>query len=146
MEARDIPAVLLFGADLWCEAPAYRHLPFSGRRLADVLTGAIALQAALVAEDAVGLVGIVIGYTTHHLCSEAVLAGEVTLYVTPRARGTWAAVRLVHALEAWARERDAEHLTLGISTGIHPSRTVRLYRRLGFAFSGFTLVKRLRAP
>jgi GNAT superfamily N-acetyltransferase len=68
-------------------------------------------------------------------------ACELAVYVTPEHRGR-TGMRLIKAFEAWAWDRGADEITLGISTEVDPERTAALYARLGYRRSGITTIKR----
>jgi GNAT superfamily N-acetyltransferase len=58
----------------------------------------------------------------------------IAMWVQPESRGTGAAERLVEAIADWAREQDADRLTLWVVDGNEWAE--RFYRRLGFARTG----------
>lgn len=58
------------------------------------------------------------------------------LYVAPAARGGPAAVRLLRALRAWARQNQAHDLHVNVTTAIQPARTDKFLRKMGFRQTG----------
>ncbi len=60
------------------------------------------------------------------------------LFVVPDRRGVIAAKRLVTAFTDWSDGLGAKTNIMGISTGVHPERTGRLFELLGFAPMGMT--------
>ena len=65
---------------------------------------------------------------------DATLAHLHQVWVAPSARGLGGGQRLVEAVIAWAREKGAAQLELGVTLGDTPAR--RLYERLGFEAVG----------
>ena len=58
----------------------------------------------------------------------------IAMWVHPAARGSGAADSLVEAVAEWAREQDADRLTLWVVEG--NDRAERVYLRLGFVRTG----------
>ena len=58
----------------------------------------------------------------------------IAMWVQPSARGSGVAAALVEAVADWAREQDADRLTLWVVEG--NARAERLYLRLGFTRTG----------
>ena len=137
----DIPAIVALGALMHAEAPALRDVPYAPERVEALAKLCVPTGGCFVAEPhepveraprTASLVGMAAGYAANDWWSERTLAGEFVVYATPQWRGKGVAVMLIGALEAWAREQGACEMTLGVSTGIHPERTARFYRRMGY--------------
>ncbi len=60
------------------------------------------------------------------------------LFVAPDRRGLVAAKYLVAAFIDWSDALGAKTNIMGVSTGVHPERTGRLFELLGFAPMGMT--------
>jgi GNAT superfamily N-acetyltransferase len=82
---------------------------------------------AFVAGKPAGLVGGYVNEEMHEV---------VSMWVSPSARGTGVAGRLVDEVRAWATEQGAETLVLWVVEG--NERADRLYRRLGFRPTGIS--------
>jgi GNAT superfamily N-acetyltransferase len=117
---------------------AYAFLPFEP---AKVLAGILACSTQADHFAALALrAGAVVGFlggalTTYPFCSER-LAHDLGFYVAPEARASTAAVRLLRAFRAWALERGAREVSLGVSTGGRHERIERFYTRMGFTKMG----------
>ncbi len=70
-------------------------------------------------------------------------ARDLLIWVAPKWRGGVIAVRLIRAIEDWARRESIDHLFLSQSTGIKVERTADFYARLGYTVSGFISHKRI---
>lgn len=87
--------------------------------------------------------GFMIGFISHTWYSKRVDAIEQLLYIMPEFRGGSIAIRLIKGFEDVCRYRGAFELSVGASTGMAESRTVKLYEKLGYTLRSPTLVKRL---
>lgn len=131
----DLPRILDLGELLHRESPRWSRLRFSRERAAECMRRCIedARGVIFVAERNGEVVGGIAGWAEQHWASEDVVAQEVSFFMTPGARGSMAATRLICALRAWAEMRGAVWLQAGTSTGLDPERTAGLYERLGFS-------------
>lgn len=146
--AADTPALIAMGRALHAESPRYRDMPFSEAKLARL---AARLQGTLLAEDA-GVfvaeaggepVGMAVVILAERWFNEERFATDLTMYVKPEHRGGRLFLRLVQAMEDWARAQGVRDIAIGVSTEIHPQRTVHAYERLGYTLTGHTLTKTL---
>ncbi len=60
------------------------------------------------------------------------LASDLAIYIDPEHRGGSAGPRLMQAFTDWANSTGAKLVMVGVSAGINPERTGRLYERLGY--------------
>lgn len=129
----DMPSIVSMGVMMVHEAPAYAGLPLSDGP-DKVARLSMDHGAIIVAVNDAGLpCGMAAAILTPHPIVDRWEVSDTALYVLPTYRGGTAAARLVRALVAWAfNETDAYKVTLGVSTGVHPERTGRLYERMGF--------------
>jgi GNAT superfamily N-acetyltransferase len=139
----DIPAMVELGRAMATEAPEFQGRPFSSEKVWETIEGMIPTGGAFVAERDGEVVGAALGFCLPAWWSEDLEAGELAVFMRPDCRGGREVVRLVQALEAWAREQGATVLTLGVSTGVALERTGRLYERLGFHHMGSTFSRSL---
>lgn len=58
------------------------------------------------------------------------------LFVTAERRGALAAKKLILKFVEWSQNVGANEAIMGVSTGIHPERTGRLFEKLGFELIG----------
>lgn len=116
-------------------------LPFDEQKLrANLARMARAPQSyncALVArkEDG-GLVGYMAGQIEEYFFCREKVATSVFLFVDPKARGGFAAVKLILAFRKWARNRGAVEIYIGVAGGVTMERTGRFLKRLGLTLTG----------
>lgn len=141
----DIPAFVELARAMHASS-VYRDFVFSEQHLAGYL--AMALDAPsryciLVAEHDHRLVGFLAGYLESFVFGPETIAYDTAFYVAPEHRGTTTAKRLIAAFRAWAIDRGAREIGLGISTGIDDDRVGGFYERLGWSRSGVIYKQRL---
>lgn len=143
--AADWPLLVAMGRDLREESPRFSPMDYDDNKVLDLLAGLSAGPngLVLVAEGASGPIGMLLGFVSEHFFGRSITASELVVYIAPHARGGSAAVKLVRAFEAWAVERGASEIIMGVSTEVHADRTADFYQRLGFERSGFTARKKL---
>lgn len=123
----DIQTMMALGRTLHAES-GYRTLPLDDGRMQEI--GARGLKdgnpGLLIAERHDGNGGLkAVGMATVQL-----------LYVTPEARGTWAAIKLLRALRQWSKRNGAQDLHVNVTTGIDTARTDKFLRIMGFKQTG----------
>jgi GNAT superfamily N-acetyltransferase len=147
--AADLDALVELGQALHAESPQYRDEPFEAPVLRRWLAARIATNlmaddsAVFVCESGGALVGVLVALVFDRSFNRRRAAAELCLYVVPAHRGGRALPRLATAFEGWAAKHGASTATLGISTGIHPERTVRAYTRMGYTLDGHHATKAL---
>lgn len=139
-------------SDLWlpvlhmqrgaAESPVYKDMTINSMYSLQYLeamwdTGAL---FGAVSNDSTGCM---IGVCTANWTSPTLQASELMLYVEPQARGTGLAIKLVQRFTEIARQRGAQKLYVGSSTGINDEGVRKLYERLGFKSIGSALSKEL---
>ena len=146
----DAPAILAMGRAPAVESPKYREKGFDearlmalGERLSGTLLAENPDACVLVAERAGEVIGMMIPVVAERFFSGELFVTDLTLYLKPEHRGGLAFARLVRAAEDWARQRGVLDCNFGVSTEIHPERTVRAYKGLGYTLTGYTLTKKL---
>lgn len=131
MSLYDVNAVCELLVDLRNESPEYKfvnedwdHVP---PRLRDMIChpGFI----GVIDDD---YRGYMIGYVQDHWYSSRIDAFEQLLYVAKDHRGSMLAPRLIKAFEKKAKEKGAENVYAGATTGMNEERTIELYKRLGY--------------
>ena len=145
--AEDIDAVMAGAFRMHAEG-IHQHMDFAPDKVRGVLELAVNSQtwACFVAREGethftMGpLLGAILGYCMEATFSRELIAGEVGVYVLPEKRGGFAAKRLIEAFEAWAIERGAREITLGVTVGINDVAD-RLYPALGFRRMGGLYMK-----
>lgn len=133
----DIAAMIALGRHLHAES-CYHDLPLDDARMAEI--GRRGLEGGnpglLIAEHDGQVVGMAIVVLGEYYFSPIRTATVQLLYVAPAARSGPAAVKLLRALRAWARQNQAHDLHVNVTTAIQPARTDRFLRRMGFRQTG----------
>lgn len=134
----DIPRLVELGAAMHA-ASRQRVLAYDATKVAGYFALSIECPrqyTCVVATHDDDLVGFLIGYLEEYVFARAKLAYDTVFWVEPAHRNGVAARGLIDAFERWAREQGAVELYLGISSGIAPDRTAKLYEHLGFTREG----------
>jgi GNAT superfamily N-acetyltransferase len=90
------------------------------------------------------IIGSIGGAVIPYFFSTRKKAGDLGFYVEPEYRGSRAAIKLVNALESWAKEKGIEDLYLGQTTGVDVDKTQDFYERLGYKVVGVNTIKHLK--
>lgn len=90
------------------------------------------------------IIGSIGGAVIPYFFSTRKKAGDLGFYVEPEYRGSRAAIKLVNALESWAKEKGVEDLYLGQTTGVDVDKTRDFYERLGYKVVGVNTIKHLK--
>lgn len=143
----DLDALIAMGQALHDESPRYQGMAFNPAKLRvlfDRLQGSILapVGCVFVAERDGEIVGMTVGLIVDRWFSDERFLTDLTLYVKPEHRRGTTFMRLVRALEGWARAEGIADLALGVSTEIHAARTVEAYEAMGYRLAGYTMVKR----
>ena len=96
-----------------------------------------------LAENEGKLVGFIAGMAQRYFFSLRERATDMGFYVLPNYRGGSAAVRLIGALEDWAKERGLAEIYIGQTTAVDIEKTQKFYAHLGYKTVGFNTVKHL---
>lgn len=141
----DIPAIVALGERMHAEAPNFQGWAFDREKVAALVAGLInGGGCALVAELDGELCGGVLGMCTEHWFSRERVASDLALFVAPGRRGGSLAVRLVMGFKAWALAMGAREVHMGVSTGVHPEATARLFEACGLRHTGLTFSETLK--
>lgn len=122
---------------------SYSSIPYSPEKVSALLSNLLTdpNAAVFVAEHNGVIVGGIAGQVVEHWFSEEKLAFDYSLFVEPTRRHGVIALRLLTAFFEWAKLRGAVRVRLGITTGINPEGTARLYRALGMTDCGLLFEK-----
>ena len=134
MTAQDIPVLIGMGAAMHGES-RYAKLDFDPeklRGLGETILGDPDSWLALVAERDSEIIGFCIGYVAPHFFGNDLTSGDLAIYVMPEHRGGTIGARLVKLYTGWCEAKGVKEPLLGVSAGITPERTGRLYERLGY--------------
>lgn len=136
----DLGAIIALGKQMHAESGRFGVLAFDEQKVRDRFANLVANDNAfvLVCEQEDGeIVGGFAGYVAEHWYSTDKAAQDLALFVRPDRRGGIAAARMVKAFIAWAKERGALQIVLGISTGVRVEETAALYRSIGLKQFGY---------
>ena len=142
----DLPVVMALAALMHFESPRFSQYYFEHDKVKQLLRTAIDNQqdyCALVCTTNDVVVGGFLGTAYSQWFSEDRVAADLALFVQQDKRGGIAAMRLIKAYEAWARDIGVMTISLGVSTGVHHDRTLALYETMGFEEPSVALQKRL---
>lgn len=81
-------------------------------------------------------VGFMAAHVEEYFFCDQRVASSVFLFVSPKARGGMAALKLLLAFRAWARARGAVEMYVGIVSDVLAERTGRFLQRLGMKYTG----------
>jgi L-amino acid N-acyltransferase YncA len=129
----DIPALVDLGAVMHQES-RYRVLPYAPNKVFGLLANMIEKDTGLliVAERNGEIIGGFMGLVVEHWFSNSLIATDFALFIHPDHRGGMTAARLLKRFVAWSREKGAELITAGITTGVNADASTRLYQSIGF--------------
>lgn len=129
----DIPALLAMGVYAHQEAPQYRIRQYDQAKAATLFERLIGGDGVVFVSDIKGIVvGALAGGVSEDWFGPDKMAYNLALYVDPDWRQGTHAWRLIAAFKHWAKEMGATVIQMGISTGLHPEETGRLYQAAGF--------------
>lgn len=130
----DVDGLVELGRAMAAESPRWRRLEYSPARVRNTIEALMSSPDGLVmvARRDGRLAGAILAVCDANWMSDERICQELALYLAPQYRGTMTASRLICAMAAWAKVKGARWVEAGVSTGVHPERTARLYQRLGF--------------
>lgn len=139
----DLPQLLRLGAAMHAESPRFSRLRFSATRLEATLRALIGVPHGFVmvatAERDGWLVGGMVAVVAPHWASDDLIATDLALFIAPAARGGLLPARLLTRYVQWAHHLGAQIIQAGVTTGIEPETTARLYERMGLTRCGVIL-------
>jgi hypothetical protein len=136
----DVPAVLDMARNFY-EAAGSPDGAFDPLHTLTNINGVRAAGALLVAEDAGVLVGFLAMLLVPGLCSPALRAHEVCMWVQPGHRGSVALLRLLREFDARAEASDAVGSQLSMLSS-SPPKLRKVYERLGYVLADTSFQKR----
>lgn len=134
----DIPEILALGAAMHAEAPEFRDRPFDRAKVAALVRTLMDMDdgLVLVADSVDGIVGGVLAMVADSWCCADREAHEFAVFVDPIARGRLTGPRLLKAYREWALSRGTAVVHAGITTGVSPEDSARIYASVGFRPAG----------
>lgn len=92
------------------------------------------------------LTGYLIGSIESYFFCAHTVATSVFFFVNPSHRGGFSAVKLILAFRAWAKNRQANEMYIGIAGGVLVERTGKFLQRLGLRLTGGNYSMWLNTP
>jgi GNAT superfamily N-acetyltransferase len=89
------------------------------------------------------VIGFISGLITTYFFSKKMRVTDLGFYITEQYRGSRAAIKLIKALEVWAKQNNITDVCLGQTTAVNIEKTQQFYNRLGYKTVGFNTVKHL---
>jgi len=138
VQLENIRDALFLGEKMHKES-AYSDMPFDLEMAAQNI-----YQMLIQSEHGFGLiaykdtnpVGMIGGALATHYFGPALYAYDFAWYVTPKQRGSSIAIRMLKKFEKWAKDRGALEMHLGVTTGVSPEKTAKMFERMGYKFVG----------
>lgn len=128
----DFPRLVELGRAMHAEG-TYSALPFDPAVLLKSLAMVREKHFICVHEIEGHVDGVMVAVIAPSWFGPGRTASDLALFVEPAARGGTAAFRLIEAFVRWATAQKVDGMYLGVTTGVHPEQTGRLYERLGFS-------------
>jgi GNAT superfamily N-acetyltransferase len=89
------------------------------------------------------IIGFIAGVIGPYFFSTRKRVSDIGFYVIPEHRGSRAALKLLAALEGWAKENKITDVCIGQTTAVNMEKTQQFYNRLGYRTVGFNTIKHL---
>jgi GNAT superfamily N-acetyltransferase len=138
LEPSDIAEVMQLAKAMHAESPFYSRYPFSEQKVERLCE--VFLEnpdwLCVVAEFNEKMIGFLAVTIVPTFFGDARFVEDISFYVTPKYRGTSAALRLIRTVEAWAIANNVEAIRVGVTTGTNPGPTGNFFLRLGYEESG----------
>lgn len=133
----DISTMIALGEAMHAES-RYARFPWDSEMVGALIAALIESDdgLALVAEEDGQIIGGILAAIEKSFFGPARFACEYAVFVRPDARGGMAAARLLSGYAQWARDRGAELVQAGITTGVKTELSARLYSAVGFQSVG----------
>lgn len=128
----DLNALAGLAAIFHQESPVYSGVPIDDEKLKESLLGHILSGIVIVHETRGEIDGAIIGFVLDYLFSREKRVMETAFYVLPERRGTTIASRLLLEFIRMAHKAGAKDVFVGVTTGIHHEKAIRLYEGIGF--------------
>ena len=130
------------------ESPVYSRMTFAPEKVYNFLQAALDnsdphATTFIIEDDTVSeIAGFLCAYIAEELFFLEDVAWDATFYISPEYRGR-VGIKTIKELMSqysqWGANSGAVDTRLGISTGLHPEKTARLYEACGFIRDGITL-------
>ena len=131
----DLPRMIELGEAMHRES-RFSHMIYSPEKVEAMLLRIMERGFLRVVERDGEIIGGFAGVLEEHWFSYDKIATDIALFVLPDRRGGMAAAALVNAFVAWAIEKRADLIDIGVNTGVRTYETARLFERLGGRSAG----------
>ena len=131
----DLPRLKEMGRAMHAESPVLSVFEIDMDKVEQSIVFGMKKGVVLVHLDAAEAIdGVFLGVVNEWWFSRRLMFCDLAFYVVPESRGGLVAFRLLRAALDWARDQglNPEDVQLGVSTGVHPELTGRLYERFNF--------------
>lgn len=89
------------------------------------------------------IIGFLAAVKSTYFFSTRKKISDIGFYVLPDFRGTSAAIKLIKALENWAKENGITDISIGQTTAVEMEKTQQFYNKLGYKTVGYNTIKHL---
>lgn len=132
----DIPRLVELGAIMHATTN-YSHLEYLPEKTGAFIGALIDGLGVMFVVEVDGLVvGGLAGAVTEQWFNNDLIAYEYCVFIEPRKRQGFLAMKLVLAFQEWSRLKGAKEIHMGVTTGVSVDGTTKLYSRLGFKYAG----------
>lgn len=134
-EPDDLPALMRMARAFYAASPCIHYIPFCPESMAETMTrlatdpGACLLVGEVDGETVAMIAGVSV---THYVNANHLTAQELFWWCDPSARGSGVALKLLAALEEWARKIESRTMFISSTANLEPDKLARFYRRKGF--------------
>ncbi|WP_294609752.1 GNAT family N-acetyltransferase [uncultured Gilliamella sp.] len=140
----DLPKVFEISKEVYSAAVNHRNIyAWDDSKALLMLKHYIASDnaAIIIDENSQKLKGFIIVELVTPAAGLELIASEVAFFVRPEFQGSITAFRLIKGYESWAKQKGANHIELGVSSGLNQERTLYMYSALGYRPSSVTYIK-----
>jgi L-amino acid N-acyltransferase YncA len=129
----DIPFLLPMGEEFHKESRC-SHTVYDSSRVADLLTMLILEETgiAIVNEENGKITGGIGAHVYYQYWGWSKGSIDLVVFLTKEARGGLTVMKLIKEYIRQAKEKGAEDIMLGVSSGIDDNMIDKLYKRIGF--------------
>lgn len=137
----DIPAFVALGRAMHAESTVFREYDFDEPKLfayfRQLIESDWGIVITLVKDDKV--IGGFAGLIWPHWFGKDKQSSDIALFIHPDHRGGRAAMSLLRAYIAEAKEKGASQIVMANSTGFEQERIAQLFEAVGFTKVGYVL-------
>jgi GNAT superfamily N-acetyltransferase len=135
----DCSRMMALGTEMHAES-RFQHYPLNNALFEKTVREMVSHPASacvLLAEASDGqLAGMLAAFVTHYFFADVRIVQDKWFYVSPRYRGSAAAMKLMLAVRRWAENRRAQELNINMSVDIDRERFDRFMGHLQFRNCG----------